>query len=281
MKEIDVLGMHITDYSAVDAVKESLRYLGNGAMNSIFFVSSHILMEAGEREELKALLDKMDMLLCGEPAVLEVLGVNAPKRREEVEDEVFLRDFIKRLGRAKQKVFFVADSEEKAESLVNYATQVHENIIVAGSFVVTEDTTEEALINEINDVSPRTIISALPFEKQLHLMGEKGHLVNADVLSLTGLHLRDTTLVQEDTSHQLYAEGTLPEHSVVSLAYQSESLGQNIVQRLAIGKVALQLVCIGAQLRVGHSLEDVGESLGSVHQRYYLLYLLFTVAFEN
>ena len=181
MKEIDVLGMHITDYSAVDAVKESLRYLGNGAMNSIFFVSSHILMEAGEREELKALLDKMDMLLCGEPAVLEVLGVNAPKRREEIEDEVFLRDFIKRLGRAKQKVFFVADSEEKAESLVNYATQVHENIIVAGSFVVTEDTTEEALINEINDVSPRTIISALPFEMQLHLMGEKGHLVNADV----------------------------------------------------------------------------------------------------
>ena len=73
MKVIDVLGMHITDYPLKEAIKLSLKYIGNGAMNTIFYLSSQVLLDAGENAQQREWLESMDLLLYGEPTVLDVL----------------------------------------------------------------------------------------------------------------------------------------------------------------------------------------------------------------
>ena len=87
MKVIDVLGMHITDYPIKEAIKHALKYIGNGAMNTIFYVSSPVLLEAGENQQQREWLESMDMLLYGEPTVLDVLGENTRERKNEIKQD--------------------------------------------------------------------------------------------------------------------------------------------------------------------------------------------------
>ena len=100
-------------------------------------------------------------------------------------------------------------------------------------------------------------------------------------LTFTRSHLRDTSLVEKNTTHKLYAEGTLAEHSVVSLTHECECLGENIVECLSVCKVTLELVGVSTQLGIGHRREFICKRLDGVYHRHKTLYLLFTVCFEN
>ncbi len=182
MKVIDVLGMHITDYPLKDAIKMSLKYIGNGAMNTIFYLSSQVLLDAGENAEQREWLESMDLLLYGEPTVLDVLKENTRERKNEIRNDAFLHEYIKKLARGKQSIYLVLDSEEKADSLENYLKELHASVHVIGRYIWEEgSSTAEDLVNELNDVSPDVIISKLPSALQLQLIYENRRMINASV----------------------------------------------------------------------------------------------------
>ena len=94
MKVIDVLGMHITDYPLKEAIKLSLKFVSSGAMNTIFYVSSQVLLDAGDNPGQRERLQSMDLILYGEPTVLDVLGEKSRERKNEIKQDEFLREFI-------------------------------------------------------------------------------------------------------------------------------------------------------------------------------------------
>jgi hypothetical protein len=59
-------------------------------------------------------------------------------------------------------------------------------------------------------------------------------------LALAGLHLGDVALVQKDAAHQLHIERPKPQRTARRLAAVGERLGQEVVQRLAVGHPRLQ-----------------------------------------
>lgn len=181
MKVIDVLGMHITDYPLKEAVKQSLKYIGNGAMNTIFYVSSQVLLEAGENPQQKEWLESMDMILCGEPTVLEVLGEKSRERKNEIKQDAFLHEFIKKIARGKQKVYLVTDKQEKANQLESYLLELHGSVSIIGKYIWQEEDGAEELVNELNDVLPDVIISQLPHAVQEKLICENRRMINASV----------------------------------------------------------------------------------------------------
>lgn len=182
MKVIDVLGMHITDYPLKDAIKMSLKYIGNGAMNTIFYLSSQVLLDAGEDAQQREWLESMDMLLYGEPTVLDVLKENTRERKNEIKNDAFLHEYIKKLARGKQSIYLILDSAEKADGLENYLKELHPSVSVIGKYIWEEgSSTAEDLVNELNDVSPDVIISKLPSALQLQLIYENRRMINASV----------------------------------------------------------------------------------------------------
>ena len=182
MKVIDVLGMHITDYSLKEAVKLALKYTGSGALNTIFYVSSQVLVDAGESPQQREWLESMDLILYGEPTVLDVLGENSRERKREIKEDAFLHEYVKKVARGKQSVYLILDSEEKADALDHYLHELHGNVNVVGKYVWTGgDLAAEDLVNELNDVSPDVIISKLPNVEQQKLICENRRMVNASV----------------------------------------------------------------------------------------------------
>ncbi|MBO5341692.1 MAG: WecB/TagA/CpsF family glycosyltransferase [Lachnospiraceae bacterium] len=182
MKVIDVLGMHITDYPIKEAIKHALKYIGNGAMNTIFYVSSPVLLEAGENPQQREWLESMDMLLYGEPTVLDVLGENTRERKNEIKQDAFLHEYIKKIARGKQRVYLILDSQEKADQLNEYLHDLHESVDVIGIYIWDEENSKaEDLVNELNDVSPDVIISKIPNLVQQKLICENRRMINASV----------------------------------------------------------------------------------------------------
>lgn len=182
MKVIDVLGMHITDYPLKEAIKLSLKYIGNGAMNTIFYLSSQVLLDAGENAQQKEWLESMDLLLYGEPTVLDVLKENTRERKSEIRNDAFLHEYIKKLARGKQSIYLILDSAEKADSLEGYLKELHPSVNVIGKYIWEEgSSTAEDLVNELNDISPDVIISKLPNATQLQLISENRRMINASV----------------------------------------------------------------------------------------------------
>ena len=182
MKVIDVLGMQITDYSLKEAIKLSLKYVSGGAMNTIFYVSSQVLLDAGDNPQQKEWIQSMDLLLYGEPTVLDVLGEKSRERKNEIKQDEFLHEFVKKIARGKQSVYLILDSEEKAVTLEKYLTELHGSVQIIGKYIWDEATSKaEDLVNELNDVSPGVIISKLPNVVQQKLICENRRMINANV----------------------------------------------------------------------------------------------------
>ena len=69
--------------------------------------------------------------------------------------------------------------------------------------------------------------------------------------ALAGLHLRDASLMQNDTAENLHGEVLHPEHTPRSLAAGGERLGQDIVKGLAVGEALLEIRGFCLELLVG------------------------------
>lgn len=182
MKEINLLGISLIDYTLKESLKLSNHYLNNGALNTILVVSTRILVEAGENPEYKKWIESMDMTVCGETDILRATDSATRNRLKEVENGEFVREFFHRLAWNHKKVFLLSNSEQQMEFLKKKIQEVHSNLIIVGQYVLEDVTTGmDFFINEINDVVPNVIISSMPHPLQEQLMYENRMKMNANV----------------------------------------------------------------------------------------------------
>ena len=107
--------------------------------------------------------------------------------------------------------------------------------------------------------------------------GQHGH----QGLALTGLHLGDAPLVQDDAADQLDPEGAHAQYAPAGLPHGGEGLRQDAVQILAVLQALLEFVRFGAQLLVRHGGAGVSERFYLVGNRGDALELPIRVASEK
>src|SRR3712207_5733709 len=83
-------------------------------------------------------------------------------------------------------------------------------------------------------------------------------------LALTGAHLRDVAQVQRGAAHDLHAEVPLTQRARGGLADDGEGLRQELVGGLPLVQTLLELVGLGAQLRIGEVGDVVRQRLDRV-----------------
>lgn len=175
-------GLRIEKKPAREATIEALRFIENGAVDVIMYLTMPMLAQAKEQEETRRYLASVDLLICAETLLAETFCEENQDAVKEVEEDTFFTDFIKRIVRAKQHIFLVADSEDALESYEDYLHEIHENAEIAGKYLWDEQSgSEEDLINEINGMTPHVVISALSFEKHMQLLCCNKAMLNADL----------------------------------------------------------------------------------------------------
>ena len=72
--------------------------------------------------------------------------------------------------------------------------------------------------------------------------------------SFTGLHLGYSSLVKNDTTHELNLKMSLSDNPVGGFSHHCEGFGKNIIEGLTICKSFFELVCLGSELGIGRAL---------------------------
>lgn len=182
MRKFTILGVTLADYHVREALRRTEQFLRSGAMNTIAYISYTDLAAAARMPEQKEQIERLDLTLSVETAMLEAAGIAAGNRLREIEEGVYLREFLRRLGRSRRKVFLLTMETGGIETFRRTVEEFQDNLNILQCRSVEEYGGKmEKLLNDLNEAAPDAILSALPFSEALTLMETGRKYLNAEV----------------------------------------------------------------------------------------------------
>lgn len=177
MEEIQVLGVNLKERTTREGLSLAETFLGDGILDVIYFVTMENLLHASEQEEMKAWLESLDLTVSVDADIPKAAGIDDKNRLWEIEHHSFLREFVRRLARDRVPVYLLSGNEKEMRALEEGLQNLRWNLLIAGSAVISAAVPDrekaagdaggtaemDRLINDINNVAPRVIISNFPF----------------------------------------------------------------------------------------------------------------------
>lgn len=172
MRRYSVLGISLMDVSAREGLRRAEHFLQTGALNTTSYINAQSLSMASRDEQVKEYLEETDLMFCLEPDILEAAGIASPGRVREIEDRMFLREFLKRLARQHDKVYLLGDTDKQAQENLN---------IVDVRGYEEFEYQPQRLMNAMNEAAPKVIFSRMTYPLDLELMHSGRKFLNAEL----------------------------------------------------------------------------------------------------
>ena len=158
MREFQVLGITLTDYSAKEAMKKVETYIRNGQVSTLCYITASGLLEAEDHPKTKEFLENMSLTIAADPEVLKVVGITSKSRIREIRENEFIRQFLGRINRENVPVCLLSDTEESLKKLESGVRGFQSKLNITGRFNLEGAPSEDSLINDINVLAPTIII---------------------------------------------------------------------------------------------------------------------------
>lgn len=182
MRRFSILGISLADVTAREGLRQADRYLRNGALNTVTYLTAQTLAQAAQNEKIKELLEDTDLTLCVEPDILEAAGIANAGRIHEIEDRIFLKEFLRRLDRQQEGIYVLGDTGQQAAALGEMLLNQQETLNIVGSKGFDEfEGQPERLMNELNETAPDVIFSRMTWPVDLELMHMGRKFLNAEL----------------------------------------------------------------------------------------------------
>ena len=94
-KSMELLGISLSNIGLREALRRTNGYLEQGGLNTIAYVSARKLLDASEDEQHKTWWNELDLTICEDVEVLKAAGVVSQNRIKEVEENAYLKEFLK------------------------------------------------------------------------------------------------------------------------------------------------------------------------------------------
>lgn len=182
MRNMHVLGVELQDYTVREAMKKTDRYLKEGKVCTIAYITTRGLMAAEHSQELRTFLTNIDLTVTADSDILRAAGVMNRNRIREIDEDEFMKEFLKKLVRGRKTVYLLTGTREQMEILEKGLRSYQENLRIIGRFSLDElEQDEDWLINEINSLVPNVIISNIS-SPQRESFFETNHMkINASI----------------------------------------------------------------------------------------------------
>lgn len=182
MKQIQVLGVSLKDYTVREAMRQTDHFLKNTSVNTIAYITTRGLMAAEHSQERKDFLSKMDMTVAADSDILRAAKAAGRNRVREIDNDEFLTEFLKKLIRGKKSVYLITGTQEQMKLLEEVLRSYQANLRIVGSCCLdTLQQDEDYLVNEMNVLLPNVIISNIP-SPQRETFFEANHMkMNANI----------------------------------------------------------------------------------------------------
>lgn len=172
----------MVDFSAREGLRKADRFLRSGALNTASYITAQSIAQASKDAEVKQLLEATDMVFCVEPDILEAAGIAGAGRVREIQERVFLREFLRRLARQQESIYLLGDTQAQAQGLREMLQDQQENLLIVGCRGYDEfDGQQERLMNALNEAVPKVIFSRMTWPVDLKLMHSGRKFLNAEL----------------------------------------------------------------------------------------------------
>ena len=180
MKELQVFGMNLADYSVKEALRKVDEFLIDAKVNTISFLSMDVLMATMDDEDLKTYLSSMDLTVPISSEILSAAGIAGRSRLKEVEEGKFYKELMRKVSNEKRSAFLLSEKEETIETFGSYLKESAPGIEIVGSFAYENLSGDpDAIVNEINSTFPDIVFSRLSSPKQEKFIYENSSKLNA------------------------------------------------------------------------------------------------------
>lgn len=189
MREINILGLRLRDYTLREKMRLVDAYLRSGKLNTITYVSTQILMSAEKDPQEKQWLEAVNIVVYCDADIARAAGVTARKYLKEIENNSFLKELLRKLVCEKYPIYLLSDSEENMEALESELERLQGMAEIAGKRIFREDEEEtggDIVINDINDKAPGAVLSLLGYPRQEAFLFHNRDKINTDIW--VGLH---------------------------------------------------------------------------------------------
>lgn len=154
-------------------------YLTNDKLQVILFASTEVLNRAVESEEYRTLVDRAELFLPGEEALLSAHHADVLKAGDMVVSCESFGLVLEKLKKEDRTIYLVSKSDTDAELLMAYCKQMQPELKIVGSCIYADDMDDAALVNEINSHVPDFLLVNLPIGMQEQWIMEHVSLLNA------------------------------------------------------------------------------------------------------
>ncbi len=142
-------------------------------------VSMDMLLKAGTDPVLKEALEMLDHSIISETGILDVIGDSSIQRHHEVQQDAFYKEIMKRVERNHKTIYLIGKTSEDVERMKELVQEEYSRIQIVGESALLDCIGNvDAIINELNSMTPDMVLSVLPSPEQEHFLVE-----NKDKLS--------------------------------------------------------------------------------------------------
>lgn len=167
-------------------IRKMNEYLTDDHLDVIMFASTKMLNKAMEDEEYRAFLEKADLFLPGEKALLATHHADALEAGNMVVSYRSLGMMLENLIKEDRTLYIIADNQNAVEKLQHYCKKMQPELRVVGSYSCEMDMEDAAIVNEINSHTPDMILLNLPVGVQESWIIEHSSLLNAKLCIAIG-----------------------------------------------------------------------------------------------
>ena len=160
-------------------IEKMNEYLTDDHLDVIFFASAELLDKAVEDEKYHELLDKAELFLPGEEALLSTHHVDILEAGGMVVSCKSFGLVLENLKKQDRTIYIVAENDNDVKNLINYCKRMQPELLVVGSCIYSEEAEDAAIVNDINTCSPDMIIVDLKTGIQEKWIMEHVPLLNA------------------------------------------------------------------------------------------------------
>lgn len=182
IKKIEIMGIELDNYTVREAVMQVETYLSDDILNTIESVSMHMLIEAESDLVVRGVLSSLDLAVIGEKEIIQAAGVETMQRMQETEENDFTYEFFKRIERNKRSVFLLGEEEHRLAAVKRELKGAFPKLVFAGEYALENCVGDfEAVINEMNAMTPDVIVSILSTPLQEHFFAEHRDKMSASI----------------------------------------------------------------------------------------------------
>lgn len=182
IKKIDILGIKLDNYTVREAIMQVESFLGSNVLNTIESISMQMLIESESNPVVREVISSLDLAVIAEKEIIQAAGGASMQQLQEASQNDFFFEFFKRAERNKMSVFVLGEQADKTLRAKEELQREFPRLVIAGEYAVEHCVGDlEAVINDMNAMTPNIIVSVLPTPMQEHFLDEHKDKMNANI----------------------------------------------------------------------------------------------------